>query len=377
MPTNDVLLGYLHPHDIAASFHKSLLSLVGWDMAHDRRLSGWASIKCSSGGIPEGRNQLAENMLNSDCEWLFMVDADMGFESCALDQLLSVADRDTRPIVGGLAFAQREAMEDGSGGYRCIPRPTIFDWIQHQDGHWRFTGRSHYPANTLLKCAATGGAFVLIHRSVLQKIKDEYGPVWFDRIRGTDESLIGEDISFFARCQALEIACHVHTGIRSTHMKNLWLGEDDFWRSFLPPPADQPVDVLVRGELPDTFTRSLRATTGWASIQTDLTDCESNWVLLTKPNAQFRPAWYDHALDVARRYGVKVIGMNDLNTPAVRRGETAQSLLVDREWLTALGSVDIELVLDAARKQRIFMASLASEVDQPPAAAKMGSKTRR
>lgn len=353
------------------------MSLVGWDMAHDRRLNGWASIKCASGGIPEGRNQLAEALLKSDCEWLFMVDADMGFEPVALDQLLSIANPVDKPIVGGLAFAQREAFDDRAGGFRCIPRPTIFDWVQHEDGHWRFTGRSHYPTNTLIKCAATGGAFLVIHRTVFEDIKKEYGNVWFDRIRGTDESLIGEDISFFARCQALEIPCHVHTGVRTTHMKNLWLGEDDFWSSFLPPPADQPVDILVRGELPESFLRSLRASTGWASIHTDIEDCTADWVLMTKPNAQFRPAWYDHALDVARRYGPKVIGMNDLNTPAVRRGETAQSVLVDRQWLSDLSSVDVKSVVEAAQKQRVFMASMASEVDQPPMVANIAKKPRR
>ncbi len=337
-------------------------------MAHDKRLSGWASIKCASGGIPEGRNQLAANMLASDCDWLFMVDADMGFEPCALDQMLSVASATQRPIIGGLAFAQREAFEDGSGGYRCIPRPTIFDWVKHDDGHFRFTGRSHYPANTLMRCAATGGAFVLIHRTVLQQIKDEYGPVWFDRIRGTDNSLIGEDISFFARCQALEIPCHVHTGIRSTHMKNLWLGEDDFWSSFLPPAADTPVDVYLTDKQPATaeFEKTLRATTGWATQIDNLEGATADWVLITSSTAKFRPAWYDHALDVARRYKASVVGMNDLNTPAVRRGETAQSVLVNREWLTSHRLADVKSIVQTAQQQHVFFASLASEVDQPP-----------
>ena len=183
MGKSDVLIGYLHPHEVSSSFHKSLSALVGWDISHDRRLNGWASIKCASGGIPEGRNELGKALLNSECDWLFMVDADMGFEPMALDQLLSVADAKERPIVGGLCFAQREAFDDGSNGFRCVPRPTIFDWVEHDDGHWRFTGRSHFPVNQLVKSAATGGAFILIHRSVFEKIKDDQGETWFDRVR--------------------------------------------------------------------------------------------------------------------------------------------------------------------------------------------------
>lgn len=370
MAASDTLFGYLHPHDIAASFHKSLINLVGWDMAHNRRLSGWASVKCASGGIPEGRNQLAQNFLDSDCEWLFMVDADMGFEPCALDQLLAVADPKDRPIVGGLAFAQREAVEDGSGGYRCIPRPTIFDWVTHDDGHQRFTGRAHYPTNSLIRCAATGGAFLVIHRSAIKQIFDGYGPTWFDRVRGTDGSLIGEDISFFARCQALEIPCHVHTGIRSTHQKNLWLGETDFWHSFLPPPATESFAIVLTDDKPssDVFLTTLRSTTGWYTgvySKTKLADVKDPWVLITSGDAKFRSSWYDHALDVARRYGCKVIGMNDTTTVEVMRGETAQSVLVDRQWLTSQKWDDVKSVVDLARQQGVFLVSLASEIEQP------------
>lgn len=370
MATGDTLFGYLHPHDIAASFHKSLLNLVGWDMGHDRRLSGWASVKCASGGIPEGRNQLAQNFMDSGCDWLFMVDADMGFEPCALDQLLAVADPKERPIVGGLAFAQREAVEDGSGGYRCIPRPTIFDWVTHDDGHQRFTGRAHYPTNSLIRCAATGGAFLVIHRSAIKQIFDEYGPTWFDRVRGSDGSLIGEDISFFARCQALDIPCHVHTGIRSTHQKNLWLGETDFWHSFLPPPATEPFAIILTDEKPssDVFLTTLRSTTGWYTgvyPKSKLGDIQDRWVLITSGEAKFRSSWYDHAFDVARRYGCKVVGMNDTTTVEVMRGETAQSVLVDREWLTSQKWDDVESLVNAARKQGTFLVSLASEIEQP------------
>jgi hypothetical protein len=372
MPSGDVLLGYLHPHDIAASFHKSLLNLVGWDMAHDRRLSGWASIKCASGGIPEGRNQLANNFMSSECDWLFMVDADMGFESHALDQLLQIADPKDRPIVGGLAFAQREAVEDNSGGYRCIPRPTIFDWVEHTDGHQRFTGRSHYPTNSLVRCAATGGAFLLIHRTVIEQIHQEYGPTWFDRVRGSDGSLIGEDISFFARCQALEIPCHVHTGIRSTHMKHLWLGEIDFWHSFLAPPATECFNIYFtdNGQPDIPFWNTLRSTTGWYNnvhpdIKTALDDNSAKWLLITATNVRFRSSWYDHAIDTAKRYGCKVVGMNDTTTVSSMRGETARSVLVNREWLADQKWHGVESLVELAKSQNTFLVSLASEIEQP------------
>lgn len=420
MPKNDVLVGYLHPHEVSTSFHKSLLALVGWDMSHDRRLNGWASIKCASGGIPEGRNELGKALLNSECEWLFMVDADMGFEPMALDQLLSIADPVERPIVGGLCFAQREAFDDGSNGFRCVPRPTIFDWIEHDDGHWRFTGRSHFPVNQLVKSAATGGAFIVIHRSVFQKIKDDQGETWFDRVRGTDASLMGEDISFFVRCQALDIPLFIHTGIRTTHLKQLWLGEADFWQSFYAPPASDEVDVIVpvlhRPQNIAPFMQSLRASTGLATawfvvedgddeVANEVLRCGGRvmsysgsfakkvnyayeqldtgaaapWVFLAGDDVRFRPGWLDHALEVARRYKAQVVGTNDLANPRVMRGEHATHMLISRAYIDEHGAswdgagvvchegyrhwfVDDEIVT-AAKKRGVFQVALASEVE--------------
>jgi len=396
------------------------MGLVGFDMANDRRLNGWASIKCASGGIPEGRNQLATALLNSDCEWLFMVDADMGFEPVALYQLLSLADPVNRPIVGGLCFAQREAFDDGSNGFRCVPRPTIFDWIQHDDGHWRFTGRSHFPVNSLVECAATGGAFIVIHRSVFERIKESEGETWFDRVRGTDGSLIGEDISFFVRCQALGIPLFVHTGVRTTHLKNLWLGESDFWQSFYAPPATDLVDVIVpvlhRPQNVKPFMESLRASTGLArawfvceegdDVQADEVRSyggnvlfhsgsfakkanfafdqlsalsEAQWVFLAGDDVKFRPGWLDHCFEVARRYKAKVVGTNDLANPRVMRGEHATHMLVERAYVMENGAswdgpgvlchegyhhwfVDDELVT-VAKQNSVFQVALGSEVE--------------
>lgn len=399
------------------------MALIGWDMAHDRRLNGWASIKCASGGIPEGRNQLGQALLDSDCDWLFMVDADMGFEPMALDQLLSIADPIEKPIVGGLCFAQREAFDDGSNGFRCVPRPTIFDWVRHDDGHWRFTGVAHYPVNALIKSAATGGAFVLIHRNVFQRIRDEQGDTWFDRVRGTDGSLIGEDISFFVRCQALDIPLHVHTGIRTTHLKQLWLGESDFWQSFYAPPATETVDVLVpvlhRPQNIEPFIQSLRASTGLANVlfiaeedddetinaihrcggdvlrhsgtfaqkinkahhwlATQLREARSPWVFLAGDDVRFRPGWLDHAQDVARRYKAQVVGTNDLANPRVMRGEHATHMLISVDYIDQQGAswdgpgtvchegyhhwfVDDEIVT-VAKQRKVWQSAIGAEVE--------------
>ena len=416
MGKSDVLIGYLHPNEVSASFHKSLSALVGWDISHDRRLNGWASIKCASGGIPEGRNELGKALLDSECEWLFMIDADMGFEPMALDQLLALADPVNRPIVGGLAFAQREAFDDGLSGFRCVPRPTIFDYVKHDDGHFRFTGVAHYPVNTLMRSAATGGAFMVIHRSVFQRIFDDQGDSWFDRVRHPDGSLMGEDISFFVRCQALDIPLFIHTGIRTTHMKQLWLGESDFWQSFYAPPARDAIDVIVpvlhRPQNVEPLMVSLLASTGLATATfvveegDDVQAAEvdrcggrvlfhsgtfaekvnyafdkvvSPWLFLAGDDVRFRPGWLDHIQDVGRRYNAAVVGSNDLINPLVLRGEHATHMAIRRDYVSEHGAswdgpgvvchegyrhwyVDNEIVT-VAKTRQTFQMAMASEVE--------------
>lgn len=379
---DDVVIGYLHTHNLTSSFHSAEIGLIGHDMGHDRRLHAWTRIQAGPLGLPEGRNDLCKSLLASDAEWLFMVDTDMGFEPHTLDALLSFADPEERPIVGGLCFSQREVEPDGFGGFACMPTPTIFDWIQHppdEEGvaHSHYTARLHYPVNTLVRCGATGAAMLLIHRSVLEKVADKYGPEWFTRIMNTDQKLMGEDVSFFVRTGALEIPLHVHTGIRTTHYKHFWLGETDFWQSFVAPPATEEVDVLVpvlsRPQNVRPLMESLRASTALATatficeeddeeeiaevlkyggkvitspgVHTfaqkvnfayDMTD--KPWMLLVGDDVRFRPGWLDHALDVARRYEADVIATNDLANPRVVRGEHATHPLIRRSYVAELGA---------------------------------------
>jgi GT2 family glycosyltransferase len=209
-----------------------MIQLVLWDAQHDGRLGQWLSMRSGSGGIVEARNQVHEQVadLDASIQWLFWIDADMGFEADALDRLLAAADPVERPVVGGLCFAWKEIQPDGMSGYHCVSRPTIFDWVEHPDGHKRFTGVVDYPRNELVQCAGTGTAFLLVHRSVIEAVGanvEEQGR-WFDRIKGSDGSKLGEDISFCVRVTAAGFPIHVHTGIRTNHLKEAWISESVF-----------------------------------------------------------------------------------------------------------------------------------------------------
>lgn len=415
-PHHDVLLGYLCGNTVTDSFHGSLFELMGYDLSNNCRLSKRVKARSGPLALVESRNKLAEQTLENGCDWLFMVDSDMGFEPDTLDRLLAVADPVKRPVVGGLCFSMREYGSDGFGGMFTFPSPTIMNWVVHEDGIGRFTGQDHYPVNSMIRCGATGAAMILIHRSVLEKIRDAGLPgKWYDRVACDDGELQGEDVSFCWRLRQLDIPLWIHTGIRTTHMKTIWLSETDFWISRVAPPATETVDVIVpalhRPQNVAKLMRSLRASTGLATatwvcepddeeqirtvreeggnvlleagsfahkVNTAYHKTTAPWMLLVGDDVQFVAGWYDRAIQVAKRNDANVIATNDLLNPRVMRGEHATHPLIRRSYVEETGAswdgpgvvchegyghnfVDNEITM-AAKLRGTFQAALGSHV---------------
>jgi len=233
-----VTVAYVHGNHeygdlVTHSWHMSLTELVAWDLQHEARVirGGWIAVRCGTDGLPDSRNSAIQQFLeNRDSQWLCWIDTDMGFQPDMIDRLVEAADPKTRPVIGALCFSWKETGIDGMGGFRCEPRPTIFDWktIGDETG---FVGRASYPPNMLIRCGATGSAAILIHRSVLERMREQYGQNWYSRIPNpsTGGNLIGEDLSFCVRLGAMNYPLHVHSGIPTSHHKSAWISELDFY----------------------------------------------------------------------------------------------------------------------------------------------------
>lgn len=231
--TDAVTLAYVHSSEVAHSWHASLVDLLGWDAAHHQRVlrGGWLAMRYGTGGIVSARNQAVEQFLaERDSEWLWWVDTDMGFRPDTVDRLLYHADPAKRPVMGGLCFSHYETGVDGMGGMRAQPTPTLFQWVQVGEGQQGFTAQLDYPRDQVVKVAATGSACILVHRDVFEKL-GVAGPLWYTPLRNPSTGqLLSEDLSFSARCAAAGIPVHVHTGVKTTHLKEVWLGEEDYDR---------------------------------------------------------------------------------------------------------------------------------------------------
>lgn len=232
-PTGAVALAYVHSERVSYSWHHSIVELMGYDFANAGRIvrGGFVSIHCGTDGLVDARNKAVATFLaERQAEWLFWVDTDMGFAADTLERLLQVADADHRPVVGALAFSQRQTDSDGRGGWRCQATPTVFDW-EEVDGKSGFSVRWDYARNTVTRVAGTGSACILIHRTVFEKIAAEHGPTWYNRIPNPSlQAMTSEDLSFCMRAGALGFPLHVHTGVEATHHKPVWLAEDDYLR---------------------------------------------------------------------------------------------------------------------------------------------------
>lgn len=208
----------------------SMLSVVAREMLGEQRLMQWLPARSGSGGLIAARNEVAASFLRTDGDWLWWIDTDMGFAPDALDHLLEVADAEQRPFVGGLCFAQMERESDGMGGFLTEVVPALYQWHETRDGRSGFVSWRNYPRDELVPVAGTGSAFVLIHRSVFERVAEEFGDGhWYDRmINPSTGQLLGEDLSFCARARMVDLPIYVHTGIRTTHRKPRWVGESDY-----------------------------------------------------------------------------------------------------------------------------------------------------
>lgn len=227
-PTTDetVVLAYIHPGQVSSYFTESMLVslLVDWGSPPRRIvniLQEWSSANVSA-----ARNTVTQRFLDGPGDWLLWIDSDMQWGPDAIEQIVAAADPAERPIVGGLCFGMsREQMF-----------PTIYHFAKTDAGGLTTVRIRDYEHDSLVRCAATGAAFLLIHRRVLVAMKERGFNAafpWFQETELGGEPA-GEDITFCLRAGILGFPVHVHTGVRIGHHKSHLLTEDLFLKQ-LPP----------------------------------------------------------------------------------------------------------------------------------------------
>lgn len=220
-----VVVGYLDSGSWSACFGLSYRDLTLYDVMKDRRIvrKGGRELRslCTSGNLPDSRNDVVRAFLETtDGEWLFFVDTDMGFSRDVVEILVSSADPDERPVVGALCFAARRGPTLNMYADTYHVHPTMYQ--KNPDGQTGFSPYPRYPLDALVPVDATGSAAILIHRSVLDSVREKYGTEWFSRVPTEDgEGYYSEDLSFCIRLIELGVPMYVNTAARTVHHKGL------------------------------------------------------------------------------------------------------------------------------------------------------------
>lgn len=261
-----VVIAYIHPGQVSAYFTESMQTTRLADVAAadlGRRPRRIVNIlqEWSSANVSDARNKVTARFLDTRTpagetvgDWLLWVDSDMQWEPEALDLLLESAHPTERPIVGGLCF--------GMAHEELVP--TIYQWARTDDGELVTYRVGNYERDALVRCAATGAAFLLIHRSVLEAMREAaFNPAFpfFQEVQ-MGARPVGEDIAFCVRAGQLGFPVYVDTRAKIGHHKSALLTEAKYLAQ--PPARLTARDGLViptRGDHPDLL-RAIIATSG-------------------------------------------------------------------------------------------------------------------
>ena len=125
-----------------------------------------------------------------------------------------------------------------------IPMPTVFSFTNKGDGTFGLSRVHPLPENQLIKVDAAGFGFILMHRSIVKKVKAVApdGQMFMEMGRGT--KFIGEDIFFFALCDKAEVPLYCHTAALVPHMKRFSFDEH-YYNAFFGKPKEEPKSKLI------------------------------------------------------------------------------------------------------------------------------------
>lgn len=182
-----VIIGYNHSDKVDADFVSSLVNIA---LSGD--VAGVLSVE-SSAFLVAGRNDLAKTFMEAtDADYLLQVDADMQLPRDIVPRLLKVATSNS--IVGGLCFMLNQnrvlpVMFDKAGGM-------ILEWTP----------------GSLVEVGSTGGACLLIPRTVLEKVAYP----WFTQ---DPDGVIDQDQRFLYKAQEAGVNVFVDTSMVIGHIK--------------------------------------------------------------------------------------------------------------------------------------------------------------
>jgi len=164
---------------------------------------GHLDIRWGAGySVVKARNNLIKEFLQSDCQYLFFVDIDMGLPINGLKQLIE----DDKDVIGGLYFER-------------IPphNPIMMEKGTFTKKEHRYIFQRNYTEG-VVEVDATGAGALLIKKEVLKKIPYP----WFAE---PPEYSISEDFYFCEQLKKAGYKIYVDTRVKITHFAETIVSE--------------------------------------------------------------------------------------------------------------------------------------------------------
>jgi len=184
-------------------FHLGKLQAESWAMDKSTKFRFFFSCV---GRIftPVARDEAAKHALETDSDYLFMIDDDM---MCPDDMFEKLYAHNV-DIVAPLAFTRNAPHKPVM--YSCVEG---YDHVMKKD-YFVNHAVMKYPKNELVECDAVGFGAVLIKTDVLRKVKEKNGS-WFMSTCGT-----GEDIYFCYKAKKTGARVFMDTSVKLGHLSH-------------------------------------------------------------------------------------------------------------------------------------------------------------
>ena len=164
----------------------------------------------------------------SKTDWILWVDSDIELTMPILDTLWEAANPVIRPVVSGVYFISKQPE-----GTLTFPLPALFNDITE----FSMQHVHPLPENELIKVDSAGMGLVLMHRSVMEKLRAEFPTQSvFAEQEGRGNEYVSEDIVFFRNLKKIGVPVYAHTGAIGTHVKRFNLDADYynlFWKNYV------------------------------------------------------------------------------------------------------------------------------------------------
>lgn len=219
---HQVTLSWIDPGVVDGMFAISMMEIFA--KRYDRISQ---IIRIEAGGLlSRARNEVVAGFLDGPGDWLFMIDSDEAITLEAFDKLLATAHETERPFVAGVYFG-------AANGPDIYPEPVPLIF-KNAEGN-RYFPIVDFPEDSVIPITAAGTGCILVHRSVLEAIRERatphQGPRWcwfLDMPVG--QQWFGEDMYFCRQVSDLGFPMVAHTGVQLLHRKRYWLGKQHFER---------------------------------------------------------------------------------------------------------------------------------------------------